>query len=192
MFYFTKVNLVRPPLGLRRLATVPCMGATLTAVKEGTKVVRPRSDQMSKCTDKDWSGDWDWALILTMKTIPLCIIRVLRNLTSFCTKVSRFYRITITKAPDSKGCNSTMLVYRSMCVGIAVLAHKALWWGDSPRDTQSSSTHTEQHQVSCNCVRSLFHCRFHSSSLTIWDALIEACGINMLYITCPWMKKRLM
>ena len=27
-----------------------CMGATLTAVKEGTKVVRPRSDQMSKCT----------------------------------------------------------------------------------------------------------------------------------------------
>ena len=26
------------------------IGATLTAVKESTKVVRPRSDQMSKCT----------------------------------------------------------------------------------------------------------------------------------------------
>ena len=39
--------------GLRRLATVLCMGATLTAVKEGTKVVRPRSDQILKCTDKD-------------------------------------------------------------------------------------------------------------------------------------------
>ena len=110
--------------GLRRLATVLCMGATLTAVKEGTKVVRPRSDQMSKCTDKDWSGDWDWALISTMKTIPLCMIRVLRNLT-----LALYEGLALqdynNKAPDDKGCNSTMLGYRSMCVGIAVLAHKA-------------------------------------------------------------------
>ena len=34
-------------------ATVPCMGDSLTSVKNCTKVARPRSDQGSKCTDED-------------------------------------------------------------------------------------------------------------------------------------------
>ena len=46
------------------------------------------------------------------------------------------------------------------CVLALLYLHiKLVWWGNSPRDTQGSSTHTQQHQVSCNCnyVRSLFH-----------------------------------
>ena len=40
--------------GHGRPATVPCIGATLTTVKEGcyTKIVRPRSDQGLRRTDK--------------------------------------------------------------------------------------------------------------------------------------------
>ena len=52
------------------------------------------------------------------------MIRVLRNLT-----LALYEGLALqdynNKAPDDKGCNSTMLGYRSMCVGIAVLAHKA-------------------------------------------------------------------
>ena len=43
--------------GPRRPASVPCIGATLTAVKRkaATKVVRPTSDRGSRCTDNEQS-----------------------------------------------------------------------------------------------------------------------------------------
>ena len=47
----------------RRLATVPCIGATLTTV------VRPRSDRASRCTDKDRNKETeDRALFFPQKT----------------------------------------------------------------------------------------------------------------------------
>ena len=39
------------------IPTVPCMAATPINVREGTKVVRPRSDRILKCTDKDRSEE---------------------------------------------------------------------------------------------------------------------------------------
>ena len=61
------------------------MGTTLTAVKEGTKVMRPRNDTKTEAE----------TVISTVKTIPLCMIRVLQNLTLlFCMKVW-LYKTTI-------------------------------------------------------------------------------------------------
>ena len=41
-------------LGVPETSYSPCIGATLTIVKEAaTKVVRPRSDRQPRCTEKD-------------------------------------------------------------------------------------------------------------------------------------------
>ena len=53
----------------QRQATVPCVGATLTALL-ATKVVRPRSDRGSGCTGKDQSKETeDRALISAIKFV---------------------------------------------------------------------------------------------------------------------------
>ena len=108
-----------------------------------------------------------------MKTIPLCMIRVLRNLT-----LALYEGLALqdynNKAPDDKGCNSTMLGYRSMCIGIAVLAHKAC-----------VVTALEIHKVFplvlnstklAAYVRSLFHSIYFSPMIR--DTLNEACSIK--------------
>ena len=62
--------------GPMRPATVPCIGATLTTVKEGcyTKIVRPRSDQALRRTDNDRSKDTEeQALISAIKHFQVCL-----------------------------------------------------------------------------------------------------------------------
>ena len=65
--------------GPGRPATVPCIGAMLTTVKEGcyTNIVRPRSDQGLRRTDKDQSKDTEErALISAIKHIQVCLRRL--------------------------------------------------------------------------------------------------------------------
>ena len=87
-----------------RPATVPSIGAMLIR-KAATKVVRPRSDQGSRCTDKE----------LSEKTEDQALIRFHFSFESLALQNYNH------KASD----DGTMLGYRRMMVGNAVLAHKA-------------------------------------------------------------------
>ena len=133
-----------PNLGVpRRLATVQCMGATLTTIKASTKVVRSRKDlgaQMKIEAKRRGSSTNSCHLIVGHKNNSITIV-------SWSQTFAFRTRVWLCKSTIRStwwwACNrtSTMLGYRSMMVGNVELAHKTF-----EVDWAASVT-----WVSCNC-----------------------------------------